>query len=451
MKNVFRLLPCEQDDTLGRSCAANKVAITDVWIPVQLLRPPRKKDDSPIAIPPGTAVVLLNHTTGCLVTRRSDILSLVPVLFASEQNFCIPPSTIPRDCTLFARAAKGMSNKRVPAGISIMHRSITAEQALAEGSCIAESDSQSTASKKKVKLERDVATGSVVTVATTTDTAVERANKRRRSDALFEESLHSVLATMRGGGGTHRDDIIIKETLENLHRVRSAPPLHFVTHNKRVTSLNVMGLVWHIPDERVIYRIFRQYDKGENCSAFAYTDSSRTVAAFMIDDVLLRRECLGAGAGGESTKWSVTDARLPATAGVLAERGYRIVLVDHYPSLHHGNLYALESRLQPIVELCKQHFTWDVTVVLSVVSHISAASRRDMAPFVLPNSGLWDFFTTQLNGGLRPDGRSILVGPRASAGEEVRKFSCQGVMEAEFAKNCGLRYCDAATVVEGQI
>ncbi|RHW69240.1 hypothetical protein DPX39_100142600 [Trypanosoma brucei equiperdum] len=446
MAETFQLLPSEQGETLGRFCAAKRVNVTDVWLPLQLLRPARAKDDTPVVLSPSTAAVLLNHKTGKLTTRRSEILALVPVLFADERNFAFPLSAIPTDCTIFARASKAMASKRIPSGLTVMHRSVTPAQALAEGSCLSDAEPQPKVAKKQALSDSGLTVGSVPTAPASTDTSAGQVNKRARSDAAFDGFLQEALVTLRGGKSTPREGVIIRETLDNLIQVCNAPPLHFVTQNKRMTSLNVLGCIWNVPDERVIYRVFRRGGEGEGPSTSTHTDSERLIAVFIIDNVLLKREPAKPGAHNEGPLWSLVDEKLPEVARALSERGYRIVLLDHYPALHHGNHYALHTKLIPIAELCRQHFTADVTVVISAVSNISGSRRRDAIPFVLPHSGLWEFFVTQLNGGMRAERDSLLVGLTVNPDEEHRDMGCQGRRDVLFAINCGLRYVDGATV-----
>ncbi|EAN98764.1 hypothetical protein C3747_2g143 [Trypanosoma cruzi] len=441
MADAYRILKSSGSDTLAGLCSDQKVDLNDVWIPLQSFCSARGRMDTPVIISPATAIVLLDHPSGKLVTRRGDILARIPLLFLDERNLAIPPSAIPDGCTLFVRAAKSISKKRMVKGLSILHRPITREQAFAEGSSLALEEETKVVQKQPRK-----STGSgadAVTVAGGMEAALERRKKTAKIDGLFEEYLQKALEGFRDGrlanGG-----VIMKETMANLLRVRDAAPLHFVMHGKSKKYIHVNGIPWFIPDWRVIYRVFRRGETVEETAKTTYTDAARLVAVFMIDNVLIRREPIHACLQEGHPMWSLIDPNLPSAAHKLAEKGYRIVLLDHYPSLHHGNEIALEAKLNPIAELCQKYFTCDVTVVLSTMSYISAAYRSDGKPFLLPYSGLWQFFITQLNGGLRADADSLLVGESVEGVDHRREdVLSQGRRDAKFAMNCSLRYVDS--------
>ncbi|KEG12161.1 hypothetical protein DQ04_01941080 [Trypanosoma grayi] len=445
MADAYRLLQSERLDTLTRFCASHKLDIADVWVPLQLLRSTRGKDDTPVQISPATAVVLLNHATGQLFTRRSDILAHLPLLFVDASNLAIPPNVVPEGCIIFARATTGMSKKRLPKGITLLHRPITSTQAVAEGSALVEEGDDPQQLLRHTRTSTESATD-MSTVAGGPNGSLGKRSKRARSDAVFEEHLQKALEASGSERAAH-GSTIITETMANLIRVRDAVPLHFMTHGKTETSLRVKEVSWNIPDGRIMYRIFRRSGSSDASTKSTYTDAARFIAVFIIDNVLLRREPIHAYLQHGNPSWSLIDLELLTAAQKLVEKGYRIVLLDHYPSLHHGNVFALEAKLHPIAELCQKHFKCDVTVVLSTMSYISASHRRDGMPFVLPYSGVWQFFIAQLNGGLRADAESLLVGAAADdASGSSANPSSQGKRDAQFAMNCGLRYVDGAAL-----
>ncbi|RNF26455.1 uncharacterized protein Tco025E_01177 [Trypanosoma conorhini] len=440
MADAYRLLQSGGSDTLARFCSDNKVKVEDVWVPLQLLCPRRAKNDTPVPVSPATAILLLEHTSGRLVTRRGDILAHIPLLFTDEHNLSLPPSAVPEDCTVFVRASKSMTKKRMIKGMHILHRPITSEQAVAEGSALVVAEETQPAQKRTRTSTRSGT--QTETIVGDTEAAARRRKAKAEMGARFEEYLQKALEESRGGRGAH-GGVIMKETMANLLRVRDAAPLHFVMRGKPQTSIHVKDLAWNIPDWRVLYRVFRRGGAADGASKTTYNDAARLIAVFMIDNVLIRREPMRACLQPAGRVWSVVDSDLLSAVPRLAEKGYRIVLLDHYPSLHHGNETALETKLHPIAELCRQYFSCDVTVVISTMSCISAAHRREGMPFILPYSGLWQFFVVQLNGGLRPDAESLLVGESLGGVECSRADALsQGRRDAEFARNCGLRYMD---------
>ncbi|ESL06389.1 hypothetical protein TRSC58_05939 [Trypanosoma rangeli SC58] len=441
MADTYRLLQSGGSDTLARFCSDNNVKVDDVWVPLLLLRPPRAKNDTPVPISPTTAIVLLEHASGRLVTRRGDILAHIPILFVDEYNLALPPSAVPDDCTVFVRASKSMIKKRMANGMQILHRPITNEQAISEGSALVVSGETQHAQKRP----RTSTTSGADTGSMTGDAGASAQRRKRTAEmgVRFEEYLQKALEESRGGHGAH-GGVIMKETMANLFRVRDAVPLHFVMRGKPQTTIHVKGVAWNIPDWRVLYRVFRRGGTVDTASRSTYNDAARLIAVFMIDNVLIRREPIRAFLQRGHHVWSLADPDLPSAVHKLAEKGYRIVFLDHYPSLHHGNEIALGAKLNPVAELCQQHFSCDVTVVISTMSCISATHRRDGMPFILPQSGVWQFFIIQLNGGLRADAESLLVGESLGGVECSRAdVLSQGRRDAEFARNCGLRYMDS--------
>ncbi|ORC92600.1 uncharacterized protein TM35_000033530 [Trypanosoma theileri] len=445
MLNAHRLLRSERDDTLGRLCGEHRVNTADVWLPLALLRPARGKENTPVPLTASTPFLLLEESTGTLITHRKDILTKLPLLFADERNLAIPTSAVPAGFTLFVHVSKNMSKKRIAKGMTVLYRPITSAQAVAEGSALVEQDLKEMRKHTRTSIQSGLDSS---TVAGDVDVTLEKKRKKReKSDALFEEYLQQ---SMESSSNDHirQGNAILKGTLTNLIRVRDAVPLHFITHGKPQTSMSVKGLTWNIPDNRVMYRIFRREGSSGNSGKSIYTDVARLIAVFIIDGVLLKREPLQNYLQDKQHKWSLLDTELPSLAHKLAEKGYRIVLMDHYPSLHHGNTLALESKLQPIAELCQKHFSCDVTVLLSTMSYVSASYRRDGMPFVLPYSGVWQFFITQLNSGLRADADSLLVGASSDVREDAVDLFSQAQRDAKFAMNCGLRCMDAKTLKE---
>ncbi|KAH9589271.1 Polynucleotide kinase 3 phosphatase [Trypanosoma melophagium] len=444
MSDAHRVLLSERDSTLGKLCSERKVSPADVWLPLALLRPARGKEDTPVYFSPTTPLALLEHNTGKLITHRNDILSKIPLLFADEVNLAIPSSAVPMGFTLFAHVSKNMSKKRIAKGVSVLYRPITVAQAVAEGSARVEKDTKDVRKHSRVSVESGVDTSTIA--GDEYITLEKRRKKREKSDALFEEYLQKSLESSSSSDYVGQGNAILKGTLTNLIRVRDAVPLHFFTHGKSQISINVKGLVWNIPDNRVLYRIFRREGSSGSSGKSTYSDVARLIAVFMIDGVLLKREPLQNYLQDKHFEWSLIDMDLPSIVHKLAEKGYRIVVLDHYPSLHHGNTLALEAKLQPITELCQKHFNCDVTVLLSTMSYVSASYRRDGMPFVLPYSGIWQFFITQLNSGLRADADSLLVGASSDETPDNANLFSQSQRDCKFAMNCGLRFMDAMTL-----
>ncbi|KAG8342879.1 putative Polynucleotide kinase 3 phosphatase [Trypanosoma vivax] len=447
MAESHSLLPSGCADTLRHFCAEHKLRIEDVWLPIKLFGAARRKEGVPICIPPDTPVCMLNHQTGQLIVHRGAILAHIPVLFADEVKFAIPPEAVPSHCTLFARAAKNMSSKRLQAGLSLMHRPITREQAITEGSVVPPK------TELVPQMEHSAGDDTVSSALTgdksvpvhDIDTVSRKVKKRSRIDTIFEDYLKKALVSLKKEKHVTGTDTVMTETFANLAGLRNALPLHFVTNGKMVSSLTVQGLSWNIIEGRVMYRVFRQGGATEG-SATTHMDCSHSVAAFMIENVFVKREPMSAWVKNKRLSWSLSDTELPAVLRTLADKGYRIVLLDHYPSLHHGSSHAVEAKLSPIVELCQQHLPVSVTVLISLVSYISAAHCRIGAPFVHPNSGMWQLFIRQVNGGLRPDSGSFLVGATRADERSSQAYWSQGQRDAQFATNCGIRYFDVEAV-----
>ncbi|KPA78439.1 hypothetical protein ABB37_06066 [Leptomonas pyrrhocoris] len=124
-----------------------------------------------------------------------------------------------------------------------------------------------------------------------------------------------------------------------------------------------------------------------------------------------------------------------------ADRGYRIVWLEHYPVLHHASLFTVEKTLAPVVRLwreCGSHLT--VTVVLSAMSCVTATRRQGMElSFVVPQAGLLQFFVGEMNVSLQPDAKAASI-----VGCGARGSAFLHTMHRDFAGNAGLPYVDIA-------
>lgn len=120
--------------------------------------------------------------------------------------------------------------------------------------------------------------------------------------------------------------------------------------------------------------------------------------------------------------------------------GFRIVLLDHFPSLHHGNRVNCKRHLAPLVHYCHSCNTHGCTctVILSIISYITAQQRGGLnSSFTLPQAGLLQFFVQHFNASLQPDpALSFVVGTSTR-----QNVFCTNI-HRDFAAHAGLRYVD---------
>jgi hypothetical protein len=234
---------------------------------------------------------------------------------------------------------------------------------------------------------------------------------------------------------------------ETMKKVRGEPPLHlakliggnFKEIMLRVGSnFQVGNRAWMRPDLCVIsYQHLPEANRKAVTGAASRMFAPQRLIVVLpllhtimkpkvVDDDLLEHEP------------SLMDPTLPETLRMLSDRGYKLVLVEHFPMLHHGNAYALQMIAQRTIALLEKHFnSLPIQVVFSVGSYYASA-LPGVSRCLLPNAGVYQVFMYHYNGQIEADPeRSFFV---KTAEERIGGFgfSSLNFQEQEgFASCCG--------------
>lgn len=456
----YRLLNCNVDSTLVEIARRHHVHHRDLWIPLSAAASLRAKSSKPVAISPTTQVALLNRSDGSILFQKLEIclkLHVAKALLCNEEDVMIAPADVPETFELFIRWDRP-GTKHIEAKKQLLHC------ALHNDSHRGGSGASLCAILKRSRVDGAGDDGTSILQST----AVERHTQslfHSRSAEDLERRLSAVLLAQ--GRPSHPTALHIQQTtLSNIQRREGDAPLHFVV-SRNEPSVVVGGVRWTRPDPRVLYRVFRSERSNDRAEVSKYSDGSRYIRFYFIEDVLLCRTLnsivslpvesqsvdplpflQGSSSTTTQTTTSITaeehakrllNDTLLADMKSHAERGYRIVFLDHYPTLHHGSSFTLETVLQPIADFCTLHCRdFTVTVVLAVTSYVNATQRhrRDFS-FVLPQVGLLKLFTAQLNASLEPDPETTAV-----IGTNQRPSPFLRGTHSTFARNASLTYTD---------
>lgn len=480
--------PCPEDCSLSQLAARFAVRSYDVWLPLGAYAAARRKRTAAVDISDTTPIVLRDQSSGELFPRRDDVLMKLCMLDEhGTKGLRIAPSSVPPLYELFVRWDKASGAKRVAAGTVVMHWAITDAQALANGSIVELSEAaigprgtpaeevrqrrqDGTADRRRHRHQHHQRSVDGSTLAESVREAQQAVDYYSRAADELEERLVDVVAKRRrceggaaaapesgGGDGGPSASVDIQQAsavrhyaLSRILQCKDLPPLHLLAHHLRgPSSLELpSGVLWERPDPRVLCRVFRSKASAEKSASSKYTDASRQVAFFLAQDVLLCNDRLDSAEGPQQEAAAVVEQRRRKALAAMARyaaRAYRIVVLDHFPDLHHGSAFSAEERLTPLVRLLQTECTaaFTVTVVLSVVSYITVGQRRGIsASFVLPNTGLLQFFSSELNASLQLDGStSLLVGTRHRGNPFLDG------MHATFAANASLAFVEVDDLV----
>lgn len=459
------LLTCEEKCTLVQFARAHQVHQRDLWLPLDALLPPHSRSGACVTVEPRTPIALLESATDSLSLDKRSICVRMQVANAMEcesRAVDIDPSLQPSGFAVFVRWDR-KGTKHLHVGMQLLHYGAAGPDSSSSPTSLC----SSVAGQKHGRGEgaADVIAGTTTnsngasTLADSLRGTQKRLSLLQRSTEDLQQRLSAAVQATSHPPHPHSLQILTS-TLASIRHRSAQPPLHFVVP-AAAEAVEAGGVVWARSNRRILSRVFRAAASEERSTASRYSDGSRRLRFYFVDDVLLRRPKRwasvarsaaerGEGAlAGEDSGGSENDVELLLKEKVLEdmnehfERGYRIVFLDHYPVLHHGSRHALESTLAPIVRLCKEccpHVT--VTVVVSAMSYVTAVGRQGMdLSFVLPQSGLLRFFVAEMNTSLQPD-------PQASAvvGSDARGSPFLSSLHREFARNASLTYVDVASV-----
>ncbi|KAG5480980.1 hypothetical protein LSCM1_06654 [Leishmania martiniquensis] len=440
------LLLCREECNLADFAQTHQLQPHALWLPLRAALPSRASRKATVAIEPCTSLALLETDTDTLLLDKRAIcvkLQVANALQSEETTVVVDPAAIPSGCEVFVRWSRS-GGKKLRANTQVLHHDMEAAPS---------ASSQISATKLKRGRLGDEGSAAASSLAGSLRVKQRRLSLFHRST----EDLQSRLAAAVGVQGDQRSRCathILQSTLASMCHRLTQPPLHFVLPSD-AKELEAAGVTWARSNRRFLSYVFRATTSKERSGACKYSDGSRLLRFYFIEDVLLRRSRrwteaaaqskgdelgdMGSGAPPDKVELLLTD-ELRADMNTFAERGFRIVFIEHYSVLHHGSRYAVEQTLAPVVNLCRNscpHLT--VTVLLSAMSCVTAARRQGMEmSMVPPRTGLLQFFISELNTSLLPDPETAAVVGSSDRGSKL--FSN---VHAEFARHASLSYVDA--------
>ncbi|KPI85946.1 hypothetical protein ABL78_4989 [Leptomonas seymouri] len=452
------LLNCDSDCTLVEFARRHNVHQRHLWLPLDAALPSRASKHTTVTVDADTPIALLDSSTNSISFDKHSIcvkLQVADALSCDRTSVKIDPSSTPSGCTVFVRWDR-RGTKRLRAPTQVLHFEREKEKP--------SSSSRSSVTGAKRSRADDVESSvDASTLADTLRGKQHRISLLQRSTEDLQRRLSAAIQS-RGRPLNPRSLHILSSTLSNIRHRSAQPPLHFVLPADG-ESLEAGGVRWARSNRRILSRVFRGSSSTERSEACKYSDGSRQVRFYFIEDVLLRRPSRWVTpsqeeVARESAAEGLEDAASPSPIAsddvvfllkdkVLedmsnyAERGYRIVFLEHYPVLHHASRFSVEKTLAPVVRLCREccpHLT--VTVVLSAMSYVTATQRQGMElSFVVPQAGLLRFFVTAMNTSLQPDAKtSSIVGCSAKGSDLLN------ALHRDAARNVCLRYVDVSTL-----
>lgn len=468
--------------TVASLAKAWGIPLTDLWLPCVVSEGSRSRsiieidEPTPIAfvMPPNdvpsvstsSALPLANRT---VIFDRLKILEELKVFPPRPRQFSVPEVTLARSKgVLYVRATPGRSGgrMRVTDGTIAMKRRISTEESIREGSSFPLSAESILALEQRAKGKSPVPSGAT-SVASTTPAGVPKVQSQDRMEELVSLRLKNAkfmsdAGSAEEGGERKRDRADERDPsssamqragedfLEKLHqsirKVRSEPPLHLVKliggNFKEIilrvgANFQLNGRVWLRPDLGVIaYQHLPEANRGAAGAASRLFAPQRLIAVIPILHAILKPRCVEDDFFEHEP--TLVDHELPDMLKRLSHRGYKIVLVEHFPMLHHGNAYALQMISKRIVHFMETHLpTIPIQVVLSVGSHYSA-TQPGVSRCLLPNAGLYHVYLYHYNGQIEADTeRSFVV---KTAVERVGGYGFASLTFDEqdgFASCCG--------------
>lgn len=275
--------------------------------------------------------------------------------------------------------------------------------------------------------------------------------KKETTKYSLHESIEAIVQChISEKGSTLRISSLVNQArLQTVKKIRCLPrarPLHYISRSLVDNTLRrPEDVMWNHPRPEVLYRIC--YPEN-SASAAQCRNASSLLALFFIDDVFLHYSSKSAQDSVCELDFRFTpfELTLPVLRAMreYALKGFRIVLLDHLPSLHFGSsvhvFRALDSLSQSINDLLGVS-TFEITILLSIVSNISCDSQ--LIPFCFPNTGLFDFFQKELNMSLQVDRDASII-----FGSQNRQNSVLNRVHTMFAKSISLPFNDVSALTE---
>lgn len=503
-QHSFLDAPIGTNMRIAALAAAHHVSVGDLWVPVVAV----KGSKGSIIFDPETPIALLDHKTASVTFRRDEIMSTLK-LIGSVMDMNIPERVIESFAaayTLFVRLNPNEGRRKAPTGRTVLVRRMTNAEAVAEGSAfparpgsisVVEPIMPSGSLPPKSKVAASAAgrsTRSAVKPSTGVRLPeVAKSVVEQAIDEMFEAHLKAAKAERvtsckrprQEADETATQEMTLPERfLRGVTSARSDTSSHGIPfantkslcagahsiNNKDQGGIggdaylyvNGKATMWSRPSAgTLIYRHLPEANRdAKNIrSIMDRLFAPRSMVAFLpIEGLLLPKQETPVErlkqfleTGDSSTTCDVLhDARVADRIRKLSERGYKIVMFEHYPQLHFGDEAVLARVAKRIVTFLEANCPLvPVTVVLSVVSWFSGAQYANCLP---PENGVYNTFVL-FNGNFHADPSKSLIVARKEEMILTGEFSEIAVdLEKRFALNCrkgiGMRLVPADEFLE---
>lgn len=287
--------------------------------------------------------------------------------------------------------------------------------------------------------------------------AERRVNRKR-----IQEEFQNKLANLSAETASLPSFQVIRRarelTVDKIKDSNNISPLHYLPQSFRMGStVTVRRTKWIHPDPGVLYHVFRpQGTENSIVNRESFSDPIFfPVAFFFLNGVLLSFPSPHDPDLGEQQFQFLPHEHFKHVETALQQcyqKGYRIVILEHIPSLHYGSSNHIEMCLGSISDAMSalvNETGCTVTVLLSPASSIFSfysVEGDDRLGFSSSLPELWECFIKFFHGFGKPDpATSFVVG--ASSNECPAKSS----MHKQFAMSASLEYKELDLFLELQV
>lgn len=468
----------ENSVTVAALAKSKGVNVADIWLPCAASASPKAK--VVFTVECHIPLAVLHHENNRVSFSRDKVLGALGLHAADPRNVIIPETALHQASsavTIFTKSAENAGRKIIRDGTTVLICKMTHDEAIACGSAYTN--------------ENTISSAAVTEPSADGDNVAAHGDFMSKRHSLLEDLMKKVAASSgkrpREGDDEGCDDAaversreLLRKTNEDLVAWSQQPPLHQVRilsgNCKEFIKFRVGGsfllnaavpnasAVWRYPD---MYALLYYHLPVGNRISSGREHGSNIQRIFAPQRLLAFVPLLGTLVDASSPNFEAKlfssealqkDTIFQLTSGDVAEsirrtsrRGYKIVVFEHFPQLHHGNAHILGCVTKNIVQFFNVHFpNIAIEVLLSVASRYcdtppSATSAKVSAPsagnksrpsparqFLLPRTGIAQVAIFHLNGQVSPDAsRSFIVSAPSSSESDRNSFGFHSLTPSE--------------------
>lgn len=434
------LYSCKQDIFLSRLEIALGLQRENILVPIHVLSLFHASGNPSSFSIPFTAQMCLevtneNSRSTTLVFDKEVIIKKTNSRFVPEESLQKAALHVPITCgqsetwTLFVEA-EGQKDLLVPSGTIVM--------------CI----EKSTGDALRVDAHEDAVEG--IMRERRQMKKYRKLAERRLSRQKLQEELQTRLDNLKSPCSSPSFQFVkrVRElTVDKIKALKRVFPLYYLPSSSRVGSSVTVGKTkWVQPHHNALYQVFQPMNTTHSAksSEAPLCASSSSVAFFFLNGVLL---CFSNASDTYLVEKSFQVLPLDGFTRVakvmkqLFQKGFRIVVIEHIPSLHYGSAAHIEVCLGSITSAMNTlafEGGCSITVLLSMRSNICSLFDTDVDDCQQVSRSphdLWYYFVDFLNNSAKPDfATSFLVGSSSE------KFPVEANVHKQFAAEAGIQY-----------